>query len=898
MQSVTVHKIPRKIAEENSSDNPGDTPSPLGLPHVPAAHSPALQPRPTAAVQRLYGPQGDAGKPASQPDLTRWNTPSETRQNLESGQVSPREPRPPEPRRNLESGQKLQQGQSSHPSPAGHSTDTALTASAQHQPTNNTLSVPSPAEHEASASTVMENVDRGGFKSGIRVNRFNVTEWEGVQRERQRQLRVGCAEHTVRSRGNTLLNTRSLVDENKRFLYCPVEKSASTFLRRFMYALHHTPHTTVIASPFDIPINTALNHQFVDVRALYKKGKDILKTTSTRFVVVREPFSRLFSAYVDKLLVPNNYYWKAWGTKSISAFRKSPSAHALSCGNDVTFEEFVKYVISTLHKSDEHVKPVDQLCAPCDADFTVIGHTKTLRQDFEYLLAHLGVRVANFSADALSHHVASDAIMDSTFSAFDFYLDLRSCVSLYETCLRLWHKLQLRGIIGEDLTFPFSVEQVEKLNATDMVHVLNEARRNSRDTEKLRQQKKKALREAFASISSGDLQQLAQIYQADFDLFGYDRHPRNSSIFDKKKLDDPTQLILMFEVTDLVGIVSLLYGMLLHSAAPSHRDMATCELSVRTLAITRALGEEGMWLEFRHMASYLILYSSHHLCEDLLHMASYLILYSSHHLCKDLLHMASYLILYSSHHLCEDLLHQVILCMGYFTLLHPDNHGGAAVFQRPPPHCCSLPRPHLLLMQPPLQQTHSRTGAKLCASHQLHRVQCRLDVQISVLLTNFIEVLYSTVQISVLLTNFIEVLYSTVQISVLLTNFIEVLYSTVQISVLHTNFIEVLYSTVQISVLLTNFIEVLYSTVQISVLLTNFIEVLYSTVQISVLLTNFIEVLYSTVQISVLLTNFIEVLYSTVQISVLLTNFIEVLYSTVQISVLLTNFIEVLYSTV
>ncbi|KAL8561500.1 hypothetical protein ACOMHN_011182 [Nucella lapillus] len=48
--------------------------------------------------------------------------------------------------------------------------------------------------------------------------------------------------------------------------------------------------------------------------------------------------------------------------------------------------------------------------------------------------------------------------------------------------------------------------------------------------------------------------------------------------------------------------------------------------------------------------------------------------------------------------------------------------GGAAaavfpalpVFQRPPPHRCSLPRPHLLLIQPTLQQTHP-------APHQLHR---------------------------------------------------------------------------------------------------------------------------------------------------------------------------------
>ncbi|KAL8603812.1 hypothetical protein ACOMHN_058547 [Nucella lapillus] len=48
-------------------------------------------------------------------------------------------------------------------------------------------------------------------------------------------------------------------------------------------------------------------------------------------------------------------------------------------------------------------------------------------------------------------------------------------------------------------------------------------------------------------------------------------------------------------------------------------------------------------------------------------------------------HMASYLILYSSHHLCEDLLHQVILCLGYFTLLHPDNQ---VVLQQ---QLCSLP---------------------------------------------------------------------------------------------------------------------------------------------------------------------------------------------------------------
>ncbi|WAR00339.1 SCAPE-like protein, partial [Mya arenaria] len=129
---------------------------------------------------------------------------------------------------------------------------------------------------------------------------------------------------------------------------------------------------------------------------------------------------------------------------------------------------------------------------------------------------------------------------------------------------------------------------------------------------------------------------------------------RKSSIFEKKKLDDPTHLISTFEVTELVGIVSLLYGMLLHSGTPGRGDSAPPEFPAHTLAVAitgirmlnfmatldldmmqMTLGQEGTSLEFRHISSYLIWYCSHHNAEELLH--------------------------------------EVILCVGYFTIRNTDN---------------------------------------------------------------------------------------------------------------------------------------------------------------------------------------------------------------------------------
>ena len=58
-------------------------------------------------------------------------------------------------------------------------------------------------------------------------------------------------------------------------------------------------------------------------------------------------------------------------------------------------------------------------------------------------------------------------------------------------------------------------------------------------------------------------------------------------VFDKKS-DDPTQLIATLQATQLVGIVSLMYGMLLHTDAPARGDTPPPPLAQSTVTVVRS----------------------------------------------------------------------------------------------------------------------------------------------------------------------------------------------------------------------------------------------------------------------------------------------------------------------
>ncbi|XP_044212271.1 S phase cyclin A-associated protein in the endoplasmic reticulum isoform X3 [Thunnus albacares] len=128
---------------------------------------------------------------------------------------------------------------------------------------------------------------------------------------------------------------------------------------------------------------------------------------------------------------------------------------------------------------------------------------------------------------------------------------------------------------------------------------------------------------------------------------------RAPTIFDNKR-QDPTGLTALLQSTDLVGVVHTLYCILLHSFSPESASQSqepygpgviqVALQGIRFLnsfalldlsAFQSVLGAEGLSLAFRHVVSSLLWYCTQH----------------------------------SS----EELLHEVIICVGYFTVNHPDN---------------------------------------------------------------------------------------------------------------------------------------------------------------------------------------------------------------------------------
>ena len=174
-----------------------------------------------------------------------------------------------------------------------------------------------------------------------------------------------------------------IVDDNHRLIYCYIPKAACSNWKRVMQVLsgkyqkvediHKLNHT-------DFNFLSSYNLEEVDY-----KLKNYFK-----FMFVRHPIDRLFSAWHNKFHQNNLDMQKKYGVSIVQKFRENPPENPQ--GDDVTLEEFFKYLAGTsINQYNEHWMPFTELCQPCYVDYNYIGIHEDLENEATTMIKHLGL---------------------------------------------------------------------------------------------------------------------------------------------------------------------------------------------------------------------------------------------------------------------------------------------------------------------------------------------------------------------------------------------------------------------------------------------------------------------------------------------------------------------------
>lgn len=186
-----------------------------------------------------------------------------------------------------------------------------------------------------------------------------------------------------------------IVDDRYKTLYCYVPKVACTNLKRVFLLLTGRMNETDPIKLKSADVHSGLDKYLTYLDSLPAPGIKYRFLHYKKVVFVREPLERILSAYRNKFVQNGNSYFKEkFGRKIIKRYRENPSIKSLDKGNDVTFKEFVQYLLDERTKElgyNEHWESFHNLCHPCHIRYNFIGKYETLDEDVDGLLRVLKV---------------------------------------------------------------------------------------------------------------------------------------------------------------------------------------------------------------------------------------------------------------------------------------------------------------------------------------------------------------------------------------------------------------------------------------------------------------------------------------------------------------------------
>ncbi|KAJ3587063.1 hypothetical protein NHX12_013453 [Muraenolepis orangiensis] len=271
------------------------------------------------------------------------------------------------------------------------------------EPTSSsTAAPPSPGESRRNPLQALYNGDQDPGQSYA----------QAALRGRRELLEEACLSQTRKRHVLSPDDLRHLiVDDKHGLIYCYVPKVACTNWKRVLMVLtgdgRHSDPLAIPAHEAHAPGNLRSLAEFPPAE-INRRLRSYLK-----FLFVREPFERLVSAYRNKFTRRyNTAFHKRYGTEIIRRHRPGARPAALEAGDDVSFLEFVRYLVDPRTRRDrplnEHWERAHALCHPCLLHYDVVGKYETLERDAAALLGLAGLSGVRFPSSGRSPRTDGD----------------------------------------------------------------------------------------------------------------------------------------------------------------------------------------------------------------------------------------------------------------------------------------------------------------------------------------------------------------------------------------------------------------------------------------------------------------------------------------------------------
>ena len=180
-----------------------------------------------------------------------------------------------------------------------------------------------------------------------------------------------------------------LVDNERKLLVCDVPKVASTTIKKWL--LDSTERYNEISSNISVHNRRHLSSFNLVYLSDYNMSEIVHKVVSyNKMIIVRNPFERVVSAYRDKFRKQNKWnthFHRKYGRVMIQRYRLNASVTSRRKGHDVTFTEFLKFLVDSRPGGDTnpHWDSYMSLCLPCLLRYQYIGKLETLNSDLEFV---------------------------------------------------------------------------------------------------------------------------------------------------------------------------------------------------------------------------------------------------------------------------------------------------------------------------------------------------------------------------------------------------------------------------------------------------------------------------------------------------------------------------------